>query len=55
MNSIGQGAESGVVLGAALEETNARIADWVFLHRVDGHLGRVAMDRPSPIPCQDGS
>ncbi|KAK3493330.1 hypothetical protein B0T13DRAFT_450181 [Neurospora crassa] len=55
MNSIGQGAESGVVPGAALGEMDAVIADRLFLHLVDGHLGSVAMDGPSPIPRQDGS
>jgi hypothetical protein len=34
-----------VVLAAAPGETNARVADGITLHLVDGHLGSVALDK----------
>jgi hypothetical protein len=39
-----RGANARVVLGAAPAEANARVADGVALHLVDGHLGGVAVD-----------
>jgi hypothetical protein len=39
-----RGANARVVLGAAPAEANARVADGVTLHLVDGHLGGVAVD-----------
>lgn len=37
--------DAGVVLGATPGETDARVADRITLHLVDGHLGRVAVDK----------
>jgi hypothetical protein len=39
-----RGADARVVLAAAPREANARVADRVSLHLVDGHLGRVAVN-----------
>lgn len=34
-----------VVLRTSPRETNARVANWVALHLVDGHLGSMAVDK----------
>lgn len=37
-------ADTGVILAATPREADARVADGIALHLVDGHLGRVAVD-----------
>lgn len=39
------GANARIILRPAPRETHARIADGVALHLVNGHLGRMAMDK----------
>ncbi len=39
------GTNAGVVLRAAPAQADARVADGVALHLVDGHLGRMAVDK----------
>jgi hypothetical protein len=41
--AVGSASGTGVVLGATPAKTNARVADGVALHLVDGHFGSVTL------------